>query len=170
MSPGEDTAAATDPCQVCGRRRMLAQPVSSLPPSLGGPALADPKGGQSMPWHTLSGPLRPTQEHAIGLLLPSPSKRRHADAAEKKRETRTPTPSRHHAPPPRPPVRPWLSSARRRPAAQPRRSPEGWTPARRASRQSPPRHRGPKTCELLACHRRRPVPAGDHPRGQKVDY
>ena len=38
MAPGEDTAAATDPCQVCGRRRMLAQPVSSLPPSLGGPA------------------------------------------------------------------------------------------------------------------------------------
>ena len=133
-----------------------------------------------MPWHTLSGPPRPTQEHAISLLLPSPSKRRHADTAEKKRETRTPTPSRHHTPPPRPPVRPWLSSARRRPAAQPCKSPEGWTPARRASRQSPPRPRSPKTptrsvrhavsCELLSCHWRRPVPAGDHHRGQKVDY
>ena len=49
---------------------------------------ADPKGGQGMPWHTLSGPPRPTQEHAIGLPLPSPSKRRHADTAEKKKKER----------------------------------------------------------------------------------
>ena len=33
-------------------------------------------------------PTRPTQEHAIGLLLPSPSKRRHADTAEKKKKER----------------------------------------------------------------------------------
>ena len=33
-------------------------------------------------------PTRPTQEHAIGLLLPSPSKRRHADAAKKKKKER----------------------------------------------------------------------------------
>ena len=132
--------------------------------------ISGPKG---WPGYAVAYPKRPTPAHSRACNQPAPSQPQQAEARRhsgKKRETRTPTPSRHHAPPPRPPVRPWLSSARRRPAAQPRRSPEGWTPARRASRQSPPRPRGPKTCELLACHRRRPVPAGDHPRGQKVDY
>jgi len=40
--------------------------------------ISGPKGWPGYP--------RPTQEHAIGLLLPSPSKRRHADAALKKKE------------------------------------------------------------------------------------
>ena len=70
--------------------------------------LADPKGGQGMPWHTLSSPPRPTQEHAIGLLLSSPSKRRHADATEKKRErdadSDSLTPSRAASATARPPM------------------------------------------------------------------
>ena len=70
--------------------------------------LVDPKGGQGMPWHTLSGPPRPTQEHAIGLLLPSPSKRRHADAAEKKKkrdaDSDSLTPSRAASATARPPM------------------------------------------------------------------
>ena len=138
---------------------------------------ADPKGGQGMPWHTLSGPPRPTQEHAISLLLPSPSKRRHADTAEKKerRGLRLPhaitrrlrdRPSAHGSP--------LLGVAQQHSRAGRRRA------GHRLAVLVASHPRGPKTptrsvrsavsCELLASHRRRPVPAGDHPRGQKVDY